>query len=595
MAPNPLFGLGLCGGALGLELGLEIALPGYRTVAAVEWETAVAGRIAARVREGSIPPLAIWSDVTSFDGRPWRGRIHIITAGFPCQPFSVAGKRQGTADDRWIWPDIARIIGEVFAAPEPGEVQVVYLENVPGLLGDPDSDADPFGKLGNGADDALGGFSTVLRDLAELGYDAESVCIRASDVGASHGRKRVFILAYRAGPMADREGADGRGELPTQGAGRGRTGLAGSRGTMVDAECTERRPGFDPRGSSEPGRNGTGEASGRSRDGNPILGAGDGASPMGNPERSRQDTFQPTGGEWDTTRQSGGQMGDSGGKGLPGAEHAPGLGAGQGNEGAAIGEPSELLENAFRPGERGQDGEARRGGRRGIFEASHTLGDAARRGLRVVREPSGSVRQPDRANLPLVPTERVGLYTCGYCGGTYDAYEDAAGRLPSIPCRWCGSQSAESITYDRDHGGTGDPGALEHPGELLDGGAGPSDGGNLEQAPERPEGQGEGEIFRPASCAGRNLPLFAFGPTDPRWADVLVQFPWLRPALAQAEIEPYFRNLADGLAAMVADERTGALRALGNGVVPLQAALGFIILAHRAGIVILNYLADTHL
>jgi DNA (cytosine-5)-methyltransferase 1 len=69
-------------------------------------KTAVAGRMAQRIEEGSLPPLAWWDDVTTFDGKPWRGVVHIVSAGFPCQPFSVAGKRKGKDDERWIWPDI---------------------------------------------------------------------------------------------------------------------------------------------------------------------------------------------------------------------------------------------------------------------------------------------------------------------------------------------------------------------------------------------------------------------------------------------------------------------------------------------------------
>jgi hypothetical protein len=76
--------------------------------------------------------------------------------------------------------------------------------------------------------------------------------------------------------------------------------------------------------------------------------------------------------------------------------------------------------------------------------------------------------------------------------------------------------------------------------------------------------------------------LFAPGPDDAGWNDVLVRNGWLRPAVAPQEIESSFRDLADGLADLVAEWRTDALRHAGNGVVPLQAALAFTVLAHRA-------------
>jgi DNA (cytosine-5)-methyltransferase 1 len=97
--------------------------------------------------------------------------VDIIAAGYPCQPFSAAGKRKGTEDERWIWPDIARAVR--LARP-----RYVVLENVPGHL--------------------ARGFPTVIADLAGLGYVGSWVCVRASDVGAPHRRERLFVLAADA-------------------------------------------------------------------------------------------------------------------------------------------------------------------------------------------------------------------------------------------------------------------------------------------------------------------------------------------------------------------------------------------------------------
>ena len=99
----------------------------------------------------------------------------LICGGFPCQPVSTAGKRKGTADERWLWPEFARVVGEL-------RPRYVFVENTPGLL------------TVNGGR----AFSEVLGDLASLGYDARWTSLRASDVGACHRRERIFLLAERA-------------------------------------------------------------------------------------------------------------------------------------------------------------------------------------------------------------------------------------------------------------------------------------------------------------------------------------------------------------------------------------------------------------
>ena len=125
------------------------------------------------MRGGSLDAAPIWTDLATFDGRAWRGKVDCISAGFPCQPFSVAGKREGTDDDRWLWPDIAWIIGEV-------EPEWVFLENVPGLV-------------------SGGGLEPVLWSLAQMRFDAEWDHFSAAEVGASHKRERVFVVAHRKG------------------------------------------------------------------------------------------------------------------------------------------------------------------------------------------------------------------------------------------------------------------------------------------------------------------------------------------------------------------------------------------------------------
>lgn len=97
--------------------------------------------------------------------------VDLIAGGFPCQPFSVAGKRLGKEDDRWLWPEFARVVGEL-------RPRYVLVENVPGLLA------------------GHGGMGSVLGDLADLGYDAEWDSVPAAAVGAPHLRYRVWIVAH---------------------------------------------------------------------------------------------------------------------------------------------------------------------------------------------------------------------------------------------------------------------------------------------------------------------------------------------------------------------------------------------------------------
>lgn len=171
-AGDELAGLSLCAGYGGLDLGLHIAEPRYRSVGYVEREAHAAAALVARMDDAALAPAPIWDDLATFDGRPWRGRLHIVTAGYPCQPFSLAGKRRGAADPRHLWPHVARIIAEV--APS-----WVFAENVEGHI-----------DLG---------FAEVAASLRRLGYRAKAGLFTAREVGASHRRRRLFILAHADG------------------------------------------------------------------------------------------------------------------------------------------------------------------------------------------------------------------------------------------------------------------------------------------------------------------------------------------------------------------------------------------------------------
>ena len=159
--------LSLCAGIGGIDLGLA---RWSRTVCFLERDAFAAAVLVARMEEEALDRAPIWDDLRTFDGKRWRGAVDLVVAGYPCQPFSVAGKQLGERDERHLWPEVARIIAQC-GAP------LAFLENVPGHL-----------RLG---------FDRVLADLAALGFDAEWDLVRASDVGAPHRRERLFVLAYR--------------------------------------------------------------------------------------------------------------------------------------------------------------------------------------------------------------------------------------------------------------------------------------------------------------------------------------------------------------------------------------------------------------
>lgn len=162
-------GLALCAGFGGLERGIESLIPCSRTVCYVEGETYPSSVLASKMEAGSLPKAPIWSNVRTFDGKPWRGKVSFISGGFPCQPYSKAGNQLAEKDPRDLWPEFARIIGEV-------RPNLIFLENVPGVV--------------------KWALPTVLEDLSKMGYDAAWCVVAASDVGAPHRRKRWFLFAH---------------------------------------------------------------------------------------------------------------------------------------------------------------------------------------------------------------------------------------------------------------------------------------------------------------------------------------------------------------------------------------------------------------
>jgi DNA (cytosine-5)-methyltransferase 1 len=162
--------LGLCAGYGGIELGLQRVIPDLRTVALCEIEAFAIANLVAKMEAGLMDPAPIWPDLRTFPWRAFRDRVDILTGGYPCQPFSAAGKRAGKDDPRHLWPWIAD--GIRLLRP-----RLCFFENVEGHI-------------------SLG-LSDVIEDLGRLGYRATWGIFSAAEVGAPHQRKRVFILAHR--------------------------------------------------------------------------------------------------------------------------------------------------------------------------------------------------------------------------------------------------------------------------------------------------------------------------------------------------------------------------------------------------------------
>lgn len=166
--------------------GLDLAVE-HLTGASQAWHSEIEPAAIA-VHEAHWPGVENLGDVTTVD---WSTvpPVDVLCGGYPCQPFSTAGKRQGTNDDRHLWPHVADAVRVL-------RPRLVLLENVAGHL-------------------SLG-FDTVLGDLADLGYDARWTCLPASAVGAPHRRQRLWIVATDAN--------DGRWDGWRQGDGAGSVG-----------------------------------------------------------------------------------------------------------------------------------------------------------------------------------------------------------------------------------------------------------------------------------------------------------------------------------------------------------------------------------
>ena len=169
--------LSLCSGYEGIGLGLRRVLPNLREIAYVEREGFPVANLVAKMEAGELDKAPVFTDVKTFPYGKFRGCVDILSGGFPCQPFSSAGKRNGVEDPRHLFPYIADVIREC-------QPRIVFLENVEGIISAKTADGESV-------------LQYVLRELEGLGYRATAGVFSAAEVGAPHQRKRVFILAHR--------------------------------------------------------------------------------------------------------------------------------------------------------------------------------------------------------------------------------------------------------------------------------------------------------------------------------------------------------------------------------------------------------------
>ena len=166
----------------GNHIGLERAGVNMRLLALCEIEEFAIQGILEKMEDGRLPPAPIWSNCKTFPREPFKNRVDLFIASYPCQPFSSAGKRLGDEDPRHLWPCVYEFVRNV----RPTKC---FFENVEGHV--------------------TKGLQEVVEDLEGIGYEVSWGIFSAAEVGAPHQRKRVFILAH----SKDRRNIRGQGEV----------------------------------------------------------------------------------------------------------------------------------------------------------------------------------------------------------------------------------------------------------------------------------------------------------------------------------------------------------------------------------------------
>lgn len=228
----------LCSGIGGFAYAArEIWQDEYQTVCFCEIE-----KFCTEVLQKRFPHVAIEPNIYQFDARKYRGTIDLVTAGFPCQPYSIAGKRLGSADDRAIWPEVFRIIGECRPRWFIGE-------NVDGIVSMEQSllqyDLEDYAACIAAAIQYQTDLRPVItgrknlvlcdivKDIQGQGYEVETVEIPACAVDAQHFRQRIWIIAHDA-----KSGCEGQ-RLSIR-PGRPKKGARNANGNCADVSHTKR-------------------------------------------------------------------------------------------------------------------------------------------------------------------------------------------------------------------------------------------------------------------------------------------------------------------------------------------------------------------
>jgi DNA (cytosine-5)-methyltransferase 1 len=235
MAVCPRNILALCAGVGGLELGIALALgvrgEAGRGICYVEREAAAAASLVASMEAGWLHPAPVWSDLATFDARPWRGLVHILASGDPCQDNSVAGERAGSDGERFLAPEVVRVAGE--CRPD-----LIFRENVTGNAGEQ--------------------LEALAPPLERMGFRVAAGIFSSAETGNTMQRDRMFILAERdrRGEAEEQVGIAGGSDTPWAGlAGRAVAGAefddVASRAHVADFPQGGRADGLSGR-SGEP-------------------------------------------------------------------------------------------------------------------------------------------------------------------------------------------------------------------------------------------------------------------------------------------------------------------------------------------------------
>lgn len=183
----------LFSGIGGFDLAAEWA--GFENLFHCEWNP-----FCRKVLKHHFPNSESYEDITKTDFKKWGGRIDVITGGFPCQPFSVAGSRKGAEDDRYLWPQMLRAVEEIRPTWIIGEnVTGILTMVLPGEEVKMGSYADITGESYTEMEERqMYVVERICKDFECIGYSVQPIIIPACAVGAPHRRDRIWFVAHRA-------------------------------------------------------------------------------------------------------------------------------------------------------------------------------------------------------------------------------------------------------------------------------------------------------------------------------------------------------------------------------------------------------------